>query len=55
MTKTQMRVLGVVALAIMLAGSQVMAQVPTGEIAGRVQDESGAPLPGVTITGTSAR
>ena len=53
MTKTQMRALGVLALAFTMVGSVVVAQVPTGELSGRVQDESGAPLPGVTITATS--
>ncbi|MDH3308682.1 MAG: carboxypeptidase regulatory-like domain-containing protein, partial [Acidimicrobiia bacterium] len=55
MRKMNSRVLGVMALAVLLLGSQVVAQVPTGELTGRVQDESAAPLPGVTITATSAK
>ncbi|MCP4201418.1 MAG: TonB-dependent receptor [bacterium] len=41
------------ALAVLLLASGAMAQVATGELTGRVQDESGDPLPGVTMTATS--
>ncbi len=34
---------------------QLVAQIPTGKLVGRVQDESGAALPGVTVTATSPR
>ena len=53
MNQTQKRVLWVTAAVVLLLGSQVIAQVPTGDLAGRAQDETGAPLPGVTITATS--
>ena len=42
------------AFAIMLLGSQVMAQ-SSGQLSGRVQDDSGAPLPGVTISASSEK
>ncbi len=53
MSETQNRILWVVAGMMLLLGSQAVAQIPTGELSGRVQDETGAPLPGVTITATS--
>ena len=48
-----MRVLssvGALALALLLMASPGLAQVQTGEITGRVSDNSGAVLPGVTVT-----
>jgi hypothetical protein len=39
-------------LSLCLASS-ISAQVPTGEVGGQVTDESGAALPGVTVTATS--
>ena len=36
-----------------LVTAPLMAQVATGELTGRVQDEDRAPLPGITITATS--
>ena len=38
------------ALAIVLCGSPARAQQQTGEIFGKVTDQSGAVLPGVTVT-----
>ncbi len=38
------------ALAIALCGSPALAQQQTGEIFGKVTDQSGAVLPGVTVT-----
>lgn len=40
-------------LAGFLVAAPVLAQNPTGILTGRVQDESGAGLPGVTVTATS--
>jgi hypothetical protein len=42
-----------VALAVLLVAAQAMAQISTGELTGRTQDEGGAALPGVTITAVS--
>jgi hypothetical protein len=44
-----------IALALALMFSSAAAQVPTGKIAGRVTDNQGVPLPGVTITADSPR
>lgn len=41
------------ALIVLLLPAGATAQVANGELTGRVQDESGAPLPGVTLTATS--
>jgi hypothetical protein len=43
-------VMGVILLALAVSGSVVMAQSQTGTITGRVADEQGAVLPGVTVT-----
>jgi hypothetical protein len=43
-------VMGVILLALAVSGSVVMAQSQTGTITGRVSDEQGAVLPGVTVT-----
>jgi hypothetical protein len=43
--------LAAVCLAVMTAAAD--AQVPTGAISGRVLDQSGDPVPGVTVTATS--
>lgn len=47
-----MRSLQWLVLMLMLGGASATAQVRLGEIAGSVTDESGAALPGVTITAT---
>ena len=43
------------ALAIVLGASPARAQQQTGEIFGKVTDQSGAVLPGVTVTLTGPR
>ena len=40
-------------LAGLILAPALLAQIPTGTLTGRVQDESGAALPGVTVTATS--
>ena len=45
--------LAIVALAPLLVAPQVEAQISTGDLTGRVEDEQGTPLPGVTVTATS--
>ena len=52
MRASQKRALAFFALAALLT-APLMAQVATGELTGRVQDEDRAPLPGITITATS--
>jgi hypothetical protein len=47
-----MKALGSVVLALLVCAAPVLAQVRLGEVAGTVVDESGAVLPGVTITAT---
>ena len=42
-----------VAVAMLLGGTPALAQVQTGEITGRVSDDTGAVLPGVMVTVTS--
>jgi Carboxypeptidase regulatory-like domain/TonB-dependent Receptor Plug Domain len=42
-----------VALAMLLGGTPALAQVQTGEITGRVSDDTGAVLPGVMVTVSS--
>src|SRR5919206_1156012 len=42
------------ALGLLLTCSVAAAQLSTGQLSGRVTDESGAVLPGVTITATQA-
>ncbi|MDH3744833.1 MAG: TonB-dependent receptor [Acidobacteriota bacterium] len=46
--------LGICLVATLLVVPQVMAQNPLGEIRGTVKDDSGASLPGVTVTALSA-
>ena len=45
--------LAIVALAPLLVAPQVEAQISTGDLTGRVEDEQGTRLPGVTVTATS--
>ena len=40
----------IAALALLLGASSARAQSPTGEIFGKVTDESGGVLPGVVVT-----
>jgi Carboxypeptidase regulatory-like domain/TonB-dependent Receptor Plug Domain len=42
-------------LAVMLLVAFAAAQVPTGKIVGKVKDDQGAPLPGVSVEATSAK
>jgi hypothetical protein len=44
------RLIGLAAALVIVAADPCVAQVETGEIAGRVTDNSGAVLPGVTVT-----
>ncbi len=53
--RTRNAVLSVLLLAVLAAVPPTEAQISTGELVGRVQDESGASLPGVTITATSEK
>jgi hypothetical protein len=42
-------------LALLLTSSVALAQLSTAQLSGRVADESGAVLPGVTVTATRDR
>src|SRR5262249_10160707 len=46
------RTLAVALTVLLLSSSIVWAQLSTAQLSGRVTDESGATLPGVTVTGT---
>src|SRR5690242_16926029 len=46
------RTLAMSAMILLLTGGAAMAQLATAELNGRVTDESGAVLPGVTVTVT---
>ena len=49
---TLSRTLLVGALSILLTTTSALAQLSTAQLSGRVTDESGAVLPGVTVTAT---
>ena len=42
-------------LAVMLLVAFAAAQTPTGKIVGKVKDDQGAPLPGVSVEATSPK
>ncbi len=48
-------ILGMALLFTALAGTNLLAQVPTGKIFGTITDEQGTALPGVTVEATSPR
>ena len=50
--KRLLRVFSCVAISVLLSGVVVSAQLSTAQLSGRVADESGAVLPGVTVTAT---
>ena len=50
--KRLLRVTSLVAFSVLLSGAVVSAQLSTAQLSGRVTDESGAVLPGVTVTAT---
>ncbi len=50
--KRLLRVFSCVAIPVLLSGVVVSAQLSTAQLSGRVADESGAVLPGVTVTAT---
>src|SRR5258705_11883150 len=52
-SRWRIRTMVVVALLLLAADRAVVAQTGTATINGQVTDESGAVLPGVTVTGTS--
>jgi outer membrane receptor protein involved in Fe transport len=47
-----LRVISLVAISVLLSGAVALAQLSTAQLSGRVADESGAVLPGVTVTVT---
>ena len=46
------RVFCIGALSLLLGGTPAQAQLSTGQFSGRIADQSGAVLPGVTVTAT---
>ena len=47
-----LRVISLVAISVLLSSAVALAQLSTAQLSGRVADESGAVLPGVTVTVT---